>query len=339
MEEDALFRKEALESRKNRLYGAVSINTLPQYKVLTLGVSSITVLVILFLVFAEFSEKYLVAGFLDSTKAAARVYPKINGIIVKSYSHQGDRVSKGEKLFLIDTSYAGLSEPNSQVLAKQLQKSKGFIEKEIIYKTQHLRALKRLVKQKYVSAIEYNSKKEELIEAQNKKNSIEMEIIKYKQSRSYLIRAPIDGIVSNVMFKEGQYTQQTRPLMKIIPKDAELVAELFIPVKKAGFLTNSEKVIIRYDAYPYERFGSYAAVIEKVSASIMTDEDEEKPIKLGEPYYKVTARLQKQSVKVYGEEKAIQHGMTFSAVVIGSKRKVWQWILDPLYSYYGMLFV
>jgi membrane fusion protein len=42
---------------------------------------------------------------------------------------------------------------------------------------------------------------------------------------------------------------------------------------------------------------------------------------------------------IYGEKKKIKHGMTISAVVVGSKRKLWQWILDPLFSFYGDLLV
>lgn len=166
-----------------------------------------------------------------------------------------------------------------------------------------------------------------------------MELIKYRKNSSYVIRSPIDGTISSVIYKAGQYTNLTKPLVTIFPDNTELVAKLFIPVKKSGFLSKKNKIIIRYDAYPYERFGSYQAFISEISQGILTDKDEEKPIRIGEPYYKVTAVLEKQSVTLYGKERKIQNGMTISAVVIGSKRKIWQWILDPIYSVYGGLFI
>ena len=138
--------------------------------------------------------------------------------------------------------------------------------------------------------------------------------------------------------KQGQYTKSAKPLAQIIPVDTEFVAELFIPAKNAGFLNKNNQIFIRYDAYPYEHFGSYQAVIADVSQSIMTDDEEDKPLQIREPYYKVTAKLASQYVRVYGVNKKLQHGMTLSAVIAGSKRKVWQWILDPLYSYYGVFF-
>lgn len=338
MEEKNLFRAEVIQHKKEQFYGSVYINTPPQYVLIAIACSLFILLISLFLFFAEFSEKHIVLGYVNSTKAVVRVYPKMNGIIAESYIRQGKKIRKGANLFLIDTAYTGLFKRRDQDMASQLQKRKELIEKEIAYKTQNLFALRQLLQKKYVSLAEYNQKKEELLELENKKGLLEMDMINYNQSRSYLIRSPIDGIISSVLFKKGQYANSAKSLLTIIPDNAELVAELFIPAKKAGFLNKNSKVLIRYDAYPSQRFGTYQARIIEISQNIMTDEEEEKPIRIGEPYYKVIAKLEKQNVMVYGEVKQIQHGMTISAVVVGSKRKLWQWILDPLYSYYGELF-
>ena len=98
-------------------------------------------------------------------------------------------------------------------------------------------------------------------------------------------------------------------------------------------------MIIRYDAFPYARFGGVGAYIDGISQSILTDVEEDKPIRIGEPYYKVTARLEQQFVRVYGQQKHMRHGMTVTAVIVGSRRKLWQWILDPIYSFSGGLLV
>lgn len=337
MNKKTLFRLEVTENKKNQNYGQVSINTPLPYLFVSIGSMGIVFVIILFLAFAEFSEKYIISGYLDSIKAVARVYPKMNGVIIQSYRHQGDKIKRGDNLFLVDTSYTGLYKNKDHEIFKNLQKSKELIEKEINYKNQYVHALKKLLEKNYISLATYNEKKEELVEIENKKNLLDIDIIKYRQGKSYTIRSPIDGIISSIIYKKGQYTNLSKPLAKIIPGDSDLVAELFIPVKKAGFLNKDNKIIIRYDAYPYERFGTYKATIKEISQSIITDDEEDKPILIGEPYYKITAELDKQSVTVYGTEKKLQHGMTLSAVIVGQKRKVWQWILDPLYSYFGVL--
>jgi membrane fusion protein len=331
MKEATLFRKEAIDNKKNQNLGSVSINIPLHYQFLTIACATLVALIILFLIFAEYSEKFIVTGYLNSTKGIVRVYPNKDGVIVNSSINQGDKVSKGDALFLIDTSYDGLDRNNEQEEFLQLQKRKKAIEKEISHKKKFLGELNNLLVKKYISQDTYNEKHEELVALENNKTIVEMDLIKYKQNGSYVIRSPINGLISSVIYQEGQYTNLAKPLVKILPDKADLVAELFIPVKKAGFLTKENKVIIRYDAYPYEHFGSYQAFIKDISLSILTDEEEEKPIRIGQPYYKVTAQLEKQFVTLYGEEKRIQHGMTLSAVIVGSKRKIWQWILDPLY--------
>lgn len=335
--EQSLFRKEVMDSQRNTDYGSVSINTPIQYTVLTLGFSLIVFLILLFVMFAEFSEQFIVTGYLNSTKGIVRVYPNKNGIIIRSTVSPGMSVKKGDSLFFIDTSYEGLDNENHHEVLEQLQKRKRAIEKEITNKTQQLYALKPLLLKKYIALSAYQEKEEELTRLEHQNNLIEMDIIKHQQDNAYTIRAPIDGVISSINYKEGQYTNLSKPLLKILPAEADLVAELFIPVRQSGFLNPDNKIIIRYDAYPYERFGTYKAAISHINQTIMTDEEEEKPLVIGQPYYKIIATLDSQFVTLYGKQKKVQHGMTISAVIIGSKRKIWQWILDPLYSFYGGL--
>ncbi|MDP1602224.1 MAG: HlyD family efflux transporter periplasmic adaptor subunit [Legionella sp.] len=334
-----LFRKEVIESKKNLNYGTVSINTPAHYLFVTVGFSLLVTLIILFLIFGEYSEKFIVTGFLNSSKGIVRVYANKSGVITRSHVNQGAHVKKGEPLFLIDTSYDGLKENNAHEVLAQLQKRMKIIEKEILYKTAELHALKPLLQKKFIPLTAYHEKHEEIVALENNKNLIDMDIIKYKQESAYLIRSPVNGIVSSVSYKEGQYTNLSKPLIKILPDNANLIAELFVPVNHSGFLNKDNKIIIRYDAYPYERFGTYKAAIKTISESILTDEEEEKPVTIGQPYYKVTAQLDSQFVTLYGAPKKVQHGMTITAVIVGSRRKIWQWILDPLYSFYGGLVV
>ncbi len=340
MKKPGLFRTEAVESRQHSHYGTVSINTPLRYQIVIGGVVVATLGVILFLSVAQFSEKFIVKGYVNSTKGVARVFPSKNGVIVRSRAVQGAHVNKGDELFVIDTSYDGLFKNKQHDLFDQLKNRKASLETEIDYKENQLAALQTVLDKKYITQTMFDIKHGELVALQNNKRLLEMELIKYKQERAYRIRAPVSGTISTVIYKQGQYTNMTKPLLKILPDNAHLIAEIFVPVNQAGFLNTDNKILIRYDAYPYVHFGTYDATLHDVSQSILTDEEDEdeKPITVGVPYYKVTATLAKESVTLYGHDKKITNGMTFSAVIVGSKRKIWQWILDPLYSYRGGIF-
>jgi membrane fusion protein len=339
MTEKNLFRTDVLESRRNRHYGTVLVNTPVHYTVLTVFFSLFAGLVIGFLLVGEFSEKFIVKGYIESTKGVARVYANKNGIIAKCFTKQGDTVKKGEKLFLIDTSDDGVSKKNQHDVLAHLETKKKSLEDEVAHKQRHLQSLKPLLIKKYIPLATYHATQDELAALKHQINSVDIDIINYKHNKSYVIRSPIDGVISSVISQAGQSAHISKPLMKILPSHADLMAELFIPVRQSGFLHKKNQIIVRYDAYPYARFGAATASIYEISKSVLTDDEEEKPIKIGEPYYKISASLDKQFVTVYGKDKKIQHGMTLSAVIVGSKRKLWQWILDPLYSFYGGLFL
>lgn len=339
MKKEPLFRQEVINSKRNQNYGSVFINAPIRYKVLAIALAVICVLLILFIACAEFSEKFIVTGYLNSTKGIARVYASKSGVIVASHVEQGMAVHQGDELFVVDTALQGVVGSTQQNMLDGLRHRQQKIGQEIRYRRNQLVSLKPLLEKRYISMSSYHEKQEEIVALENSRSLVDMEIIKHNQDNAYVVHSPIDGVISTVNYQSGQYVNTVKPLVKILPAGADLTAELFIPVKQSGFLSSGNRIILRYDAYPYERFGSYGAVIKSISQTVLTDEEDDKPIPLNQPYYKVSAQLDSQFVHLYGQSKALQHGMTVTAVMIGSKRKIWQWILDPLYSFYGELFV
>jgi membrane fusion protein len=102
---------------------------------------------------------------------------------------------------------------------------------------------------------------------------------------------------------------------------------LFLPAKL---------VLLKYDAYPYQRFGLYESIIDRVDQSILNPQDMKSlPIRMEEGFYRVIVTLQQQTVTVYGKPYPLTAGMLFDAVILGEKRNIWQWIIDPIYSLKG----
>ena len=64
-----------------------------------------------------------------------------------------------------------------------------------------------------------------------------------------------------------------------------------------GFVKKGQQIIIKYDAYPSQRFGSYKAYIKEINLTVLTDGMEDKPIQVGQPYYKIKAELDKGGIK------------------------------------------
>ena len=55
----------------------------------------------------------------------------------------------------------------------------------------------------------------------------------------------------------------------------------------------------------------------------------------GEPLYRVRVRLERQDVTVYGRPLALRPGALLDASILLEQRRLYEWLLDPLYSAMG----
>lgn len=323
-----LFRQEVLDFRKTKNLGPVSINIPFHYYAQSFGLIIISSLIILFMTFAEYSEKYRVNGYLDYSRGIIQIHPDKSGLIVESRVRNHHHVRQGDVLFKIDTSQSNASRQHQ--IFSRLNHQKHRLNQDIDRLKNELSVLKPLLADKFISAEVYNNKKDHLHELMNKRNQLEIERIQHQKMNAYTIRAPINGMLTSIHYQVGQQVDPSAELVKIIPDDADLIAEIQVPVKDAGFMTRNEPIRLHYDAYPYERFGTYSAVIKDIEPVISFAHADTNPWATREPYYRVRAKLASQVVMIYGRQKALQQGMTFSAVMTGTRRKVWQWIWEPI---------
>ena len=82
--------------------------------------------------------------------------------------------------------------------------------------------------------------------------------------------------------------------LSILPTGSLLQAELFVPTRAVGFVRSGQQVRILYDAFPYQRFGSYGGRIIALTRTILTPTDDIGPIALSEPAYKATVALDRR---------------------------------------------
>ena len=97
-------------------------------------------------------------------------------------------------------------------------------------------------------------------------------------------------------------------------------------------MREGQDVRILYDAFPYQKFGTYRGRVLKVSETILTGNDVVGPIQLKEPAYRVTAALERPDIDAYGQKIPLRPDMLLKADVILDKRALMSWLLDPLLS-------
>jgi membrane fusion protein len=166
---------------------------------------------------------------------------------------------------------------------------------------------------------------------------IKEQIIQYSGEGSFSIKAPISGQVTAMQAARGQKVNPQQPMMAILPADEDLRADLFVPTRAIGFVETGLPVEIRYDAFPYERFGVYDAQVERIARTVLSPRDVDAPFRIEEPVYRLRAALDHEQVLAYGRQFPLQAGMMFEADILLDERPLYQWILKPLYSLKGTL--
>jgi membrane fusion protein len=148
--------------------------------------------------------------------------------------------------------------------------------------------------------------------------------------RAYMISAPISGRVTALQAEIGRTVDATTPLMLIVPERSRLHADVYAPTRAVGFVKPGQEVRLLYDAFPYQRFGSFAGRVTRVSRTILDPREVAAPLKIEEPVYRIEVALERQQVDAFGSVQPLQPGMTLSANLILDRRSFLDWLLEPL---------
>jgi membrane fusion protein len=163
-------------------------------------------------------------------------------------------------------------------------------------------------------------------------SGIEQRVAEVNGRRAYVIKAPTSGRVSTLQATVGQIADPRHMQLEIIPLDATLQAELFFPTRAFGFVRPGQQVRILYDAFPYQKFGTYRGNVTNISHTILTGNETTGPIALKEPAYRVTVGLDRPDIDAYGLKMPLQPDMLLKADVVLEQRSLMRWLLDPVFS-------
>ena len=168
-------------------------------------------------------------------------------------------------------------------------------------------------------------------------SELQQTMVQEAAKRETIIRAPITGIVTNITVSSGQSVAADAAFATILPKGSKLQVELLVPTRAIGFVTKGKEVSLRYEAFPFERFGQYRGVIAEVSQTVWSAGDKVGPLTVREPAYRITATLDRQSVEAMGQQIPLRSGMLVNADILLEKRSLLEWIFEPVLQLRGRL--
>ncbi len=147
-----------------------------------------------------------------------------------------------------------------------------------------------------------------------------------------VLRASQPGQIAALKARAGEHAEPGTPLAIVLPIGTELIAEVFLPSRAAGFVEEGQTVRLMYDAFPYQKFGLASGTISSVSPVALRPDEVGIATQSRELVYKVKISLNQQVVTAFGKPAPLQAGMELSADVILEERRVVDWLLEPLRS-------
>lgn len=159
--------------------------------------------------------------------------------------------------------------------------------------------------------------------------NVQQRLIELEARRAVIVRAPMAGHIAAIPALTGSGVESGGLIATIVPDGAELRARLFVPTRSIGKVNPGQVVSLRYEAFPYQKYGSFKGRVVEVSSSVLLPQEIHRiaPVKIAEPAYVLDVVLERQTVALGGDGQAqLRPDMTFNAMIEIDRRPLLAWI-------------
>ncbi len=139
-----------------------------------------------------------------------------------------------------------------------------------------------------------------------------------------LILAPVSGVITDVTSTQpGDKIQANTPLGGVAPKDARPVLKIEIAEHDRAFLKEGLAVQMKFNAFPYQRYGLIKGTLEFISPATKLSAQSKQPV------YEGRVTLERDHYLIAEEKYPLRYGMTATAETVVRKRRLIDLALDP----------
>lgn len=268
-----------------------------------------------------------------------------------AYAIHDERIKKASaNLKEVKAEVKGLSD-NRRLLNKELSMTREMVAKRAVPKLEQIRLERQLAdmngqinarkaEAKGLEAELAGAKKERESQDDNFRstaleelNEVETQIAALKESLKSIgdrvdrteIRAPVDGIVNQIMIQTiGGVVEPAMKLVEIVPTNDELKIIAQIRPNEIAFIKLEQPVKVKITAYDAQKYGALEGRVKRIAANSTKDRD-------GNTLFELEVRTERNYL---GSEQAplpITTGMVADIDVITGKRTILNYLIKPFH--------
>lgn len=171
------------------------------------------------------------------------------------------------------------------------------------------------------------------------KSDLDIRLLEFESVSELIINSPIDGTVDSISATVGQVVKEGDPLSQLSPVEKgryQLV--MWVPNSSISFVKPNDELNIRYEAFPFEKFGQFKGKIKYISTLPASLQElnfyKNTPLENNQntPLYKIIVDIPDQYIKYNQKTLFLISGMKAEATLFLENRKLYEWILFPLYE-------
>ena len=235
------------------------------------------------------------------------IQPLETGVVAAIHVQNGQKVKAGDILIELDIT--------------QTQADLTQLKERLAIGQEKLAIMEKIYKEGAISKFEFLAQKEEVI-------ALEQELTKAQQRNNLQsLTAPISGTVQELQIHTvGGVVTPAQELMKIVPFEAQLEAEIMLQNKDIGFVEEGQHVAVKLDAFPFTKYGMLDGEVINVSHDAIQDPD------LG-LIFAARIAVEQNHMTVRGKQIPLTPGMSLSGEIKTGDRRIIEYFLSPILKY------
>ena len=170
---------------------------------------------------------------------------------------------------------------------------------------------------------------EEMLSVTRERDALEQQIQKAdRRNQLITLHAPVDAVVLEVAkLSPGSIVQGAETFFTLVPLATTLEAEVQINSMDVGYIKAGDKVLLKLDAFPFQRHGMLDGVVRTISGDAFRRDNSKAGL---DAYYLARIQLQGTTLTNMMESARLLPGMTLNAEIVVGHRTIISYLAWPL---------